>query len=112
MRAQCIAISCSTAVQDPTPEAAALELCLFFAHAPPSYRRFSLCWQADLPLHVDLSWPPGFAEPGSTALARQVRVAFDGVEALAEHLQTCAVTSELSVAIQQSPAEHVVVSRP
>ena len=111
MHAQCITVNCSAAVQVPTPEAAAWELCLFFAHAPLSYRRFSLCWEDAVPLRVHLSWPLGFAEPGSTALARQGRLAFDSMDALAKQLQDCAVTLNMTVAVCDAPKKHVVVSR-
>ena len=120
MYAQRIPVNCSAAVngddddddeQNGTLEAAALELCLFFASAPALHRRVSLYWPEYLPLYVDLSLALACEEPGSTALSRQGRVAFERVESLAEQLQRCAVTMDTSVAMHKDPAGHMVVSR-
>ena len=128
MFAYSMTISCSSTVQEPTPAAAARELCLFFAHAPPSYRRFSLCWvdenmvdvdddsvdeywEDDRRLRVHLFWPRGSAEPGSTASAGEGEVAFDGVEELAENMHSCAVAHGMTVAVIETPTKHVVVTR-
>ena len=99
-------VNCSTAVHLPTPEATALELCLSSAHAPATYRRFTLLWQDNLLLFVDMTWPLGFAEP-----ALQPRVTFNSATALAEHLQNCAATLNMSVALHAAPATHVVITR-
>lgn len=91
------------AVQVPTSEAAALELCLFFAHALATNRRFTMCWVDHLALFVDLSWPLAFAE-----LALQSRVAFDDANALAEDLQDCAATLNMSVALHAAPMRIII----
>ncbi len=106
MSAMRMTVNCSTAVQVPTPEAAALELCLFLAHAPATYRRFTLCWVDNLAMFVDLTWPLGFAEP-----ALQPRVAFSDANALAEHLRNCAATLNMSVALHAAPTTYVVMTR-
>ena len=115
LEAQCVTINCSAAAPLPDPVAAAWELGLFFAHTPPSYRRFSLRWRqgARLPLRVHLSWPLGVAEPGSTALARQGRVAFTGPDEIARHLRDCARLHGMSVAVPeaQRPWCQIVVVR-
>ncbi len=111
MRARHIAIHCGAAVQEPTPEAAALLLCLFVASAPASYRQFSLSWQDDVFLYVDLSWPLGVAEPGGTAHVGQGRVAFHGMHMLAEHMGHCAAMLNMSVAVHAAPTKHILISR-
>ena len=110
----CLNIHCSTALEQPIKRAAAaLELCLFFAHAPASYRWFSVSWRDDRPLRVDLQWPVGFAGPGSMMLDAQGRVAFEGPKALARHLRRCARTMNMSfhVAFEAAPPRRVLVFR-
>ena len=57
MCAMRMTVNCSTAVQLPTPGSAAVELCLYFAHAPATYRQVTLCWVDNLAMFVDLTWP-------------------------------------------------------
>jgi len=110
--AQCVTINCSVAYQSADPAAAAWELGQFFAHAPPSYRRFSLRWNADsLPLRVHLSWPLGAEEQNSTALARQGRVTFDRAKELAERLRGCAEMHAMAVMYTGSPLNQIVMVR-
>ena len=110
--AQCITINCSVAYQCADPTAAAWELGQFFAHAPPSYRRFSLRWNdGGLPLRVHLSWPLGLVEPNGTALARQGRVTFDGAEALAARLRGCAEMHAMAITCTGPPLNQVVMVR-
>ena len=119
MHAQRIPVNCSAAVHDDeqnrTSEAAARGAVpvqqKFFASAPASYRHFCLYWPEDLPLYADLSLALAREEPSRTALARQGRVVFKRVESLAEQLQRCVVTLDMSVAVHQVPAKHVVISR-
>ncbi len=115
MHSQRIAIHCDAAVQEPTPEAAALQLCLFFAHAPASYRHFSLRWPNDLPLYVplyvNLSWPLDIAGAGSTALVGCGRVAFDRMDLLAKHFKSCAATLNMSVVMTKQPTKRITLSR-
>jgi len=110
--AHCVTINCSVAYQSADPPAAAWELGQFFAHAPPSYRRFSLRWNANsLPLRVHLSWPLGAEEQNSTALARQGRVTFDGAKDLAERLRGCAEMHGMAVMYTGSPVNQIVIVR-
>ena len=110
--AQCVTINCSVAYQSADPAAAAWELGQFFAHAPPSYRRFSLRWDPNsLPLRVHLSWPLGAEEQNSTALARQGRVTFDGAKELAERLRGCAEMHGMAVKYAGPPLNQIVMAR-
>ena len=110
--AQCITIKCSVALLEAGPEDAARELCLFFDRAPASYRRFSVLWMVvKVPLQFRLSWPLGIADPGGTALARQGRVAFDSVEALAECMQIYAAALRMKVIVSEEPMRHLSVVR-
>ena len=100
LRAHCVFIHCSVAVQWPTPAAVAEQLLLFFAHAPPSYRRFSLCCKDYLLMYLALSWPPGSGWLGRT----RAQVAYDNLAALAVHLRSCAVVHDMSVEAVQRRA--------
>ena len=111
MQAQRIAMGCGAAAREPMPEAAATVLCLFCAHAPASYRRLSLRWPDDLPLHVplyiDMSWPV----VGSTTLIGSGRVAFGRMDILAQCMQHCAATLNMSIAIHAVSPEYVGFTR-
>lgn len=81
-----IAIFCKTAVEMPSKAAAAWELCVFFANAPRSYRRFSLCWpksrQAIGLCNLELD---------ASMLRRQKAIVFNSMEALATNCKAVRV---------------------
>ena len=80
------------------------ELCLFFARAPPSYRRSSLVLMNDMRLYIRLAWPmPGERE--------QSVVWFDGAEALAAHMQNYFLEHNMSAVAVPVTTQGVVVSR-
>ena len=81
-----------------SPASAAFLLCIHFALAPPSYRRFSLSWTDAMPLSLRFvnrtePWP------GGSIVCKPMVVAFDAAEALAEHMRGCAGRLNMSVTV-------------
>ena len=100
----CVTSHCNTEAPLPNPVSAAWELGLFFYHAPDSYRRFTVRWDARLPLPVCLAWPGDDAVgPDETALVSPTykrRVAtLEGADDLARHLQDSLEYPGMSVTV-------------
>jgi hypothetical protein len=92
-----IRFTCSATLAVPGPQDAARELCLFFGRAPDSYRRFSVYWSSR-PLLFQFE-------------ADDTRAECDSVKELAEAMQDYAGAHDLSVAVAEEPAKHLLVTR-
>ena len=108
--AQWVTVDCSAAPKEPLTAAAASELCLFFAHAPASYRHFCLGW-VNNPLEIRLLWRAGYAEVDGTVPCSEGRATFDGVRQFVRQLRNSAAALNMSVAYYGKPAKVVVVTR-
>ena len=97
-----ITIQCSNApsrLRLPTPEEAARELCLIFAGAPASYRRFSVHCSTIFALIIHLAAPGGRLQP------RQGLSATVYSKVLAEHMRACAGEHGMSIAVLEEPGK-------
>jgi len=108
LHAQCVSMQSCGIVELATPGCVAHQLCMFFARAPASYRRFCLCC-ADSPrlrfcvAGVGGAWDP---EAGN---CREGRLTFDDVETLATLMQDTAAHFNMRAAVVEEPAKGVVV---
>ena len=111
MHAQCFDINASSRIQLLTLADAARELCLFFAAAPASYRRFSLCWAAgDGPLRARVAGSLVASQP-CEPYCSQEPLKFHGVDTLVEHMRDCAVRHNMTIALAEQPLYGVAVVR-
>ena len=92
-----IRFTSSATLAVPGPQDAARELCLFFGRAPASYRRYSVFWSMR-PLRFQFEADDTWAE-------------CDSVKELAECMQDYACAHDLSVAVVDEPAKHLLVIR-
>ena len=100
-----------TTVHEAAPAAAAHSLCSFFALAPESYRRFSVCWPAhDLPLRIHVTGRMADNPPGVKYCDLRP-VAFDTADALAGHMRARAVQHNMSVTVVEEPRKGIIFTR-
>jgi len=99
METQHITLRPPFAVHEATLSGAAWNLCRFFGLAPPSYRRFSVCWTCDWPLRIHVTGRRDAHDPLGAQYCYLEPVAFDTVDALAVHMRACAMRQNMSVAI-------------
>ena len=95
-----VTIQCSVApsrMRMPTPAEVARELCLVFAAAPLSYRRFTLHCDDVFPVIIHLAHPGGSLQSGQCPSAK-----LNG-RALAEHMEGCAVMHNMTIAVAEEP---------
>ncbi len=110
LHAQCFSITATARTEILTLADAARELCHYFAAAPASFRRFSLCWAGDRPLRACVKGSLVAMQPCEPECSQEL-LKFHSVDVLAEHMQDYAIDHGLSVATAEQPLTGVVVVR-
>ena len=100
-----IRLAHSMAPAVPTVNDAAQEMCLFFGRAPASYRRFRVFWHPTRPLQFEFAW---HVVPQRAGYADAT---FNSVHALAQCMQDYAGAHNLSIAVAEEPAPHLLIIR-
>jgi len=108
LRASHISLTFSLHGLRATSATAAYLLCMFFAFAPTSYQRFSMCWPDSVPLRILLAdmiddWTCEDSDCEFKALDS------DEVEALTEHMRRSAGRLSMSVAVVTEAGKNCIM---